>query len=48
MIKKIKSMWSLLCAKHYAVLLADSEEEISWAMESLRKADEIAQLKENI
>lgn len=38
--KKLKSMIELLRAKYYAVLVADSEEEISWAIESLRKADD--------
>lgn len=40
--KKIKSIWSLIRAKHYAVLVGDSEQEISWAIESLRVADELA------
>ena len=43
--KKIKSIWSLLWAKHYAVLLADSENEISWAIESLNKADNLAKIE---
>jgi len=46
--KKVKSIWSLLRAKHYAVLVADSEDEISWAIESLRKADELAELEEEL
>lgn len=40
--RKIKDIWSLIRAKHYAVLLGDSEEEIGWAIESLRKADDAA------
>jgi hypothetical protein len=40
--RKLKEMWQLFRAKHYALLLADSDEEISWAIESLRKADELA------
>jgi len=37
--KKLKSIWTLLWAKHYAVLEGSSEDEIAWAIESLRKAD---------
>lgn len=37
--KKLKSLWTLLWSKHYAVLVGSSEEEIGWAIESLRKAD---------
>jgi len=37
--KKLKSLWTLLKAKHYAVLEGSSEDEISWAIESLRTAD---------
>lgn len=40
MSKKIKSLWQLIRARHYAVLVGDSEQEISWAIESLRKADD--------
>lgn len=40
--KKIKSIVQLIRAKHYAVLVADSESEITWVIESLRKADEVA------
>ncbi len=46
--RKITEIWKLIRAKHYALLLADSEEEIAWAIESLRKADELAQLKSNL
>jgi len=38
-------MWSLLKARHYALLLGDSDKEISWAIESLRKADDQAKQK---
>jgi len=37
--KKIKSVWALLWAKHYAVLTGDTQDEINWAIESLRTAD---------
>lgn len=37
--RKIQALWRLVKAKHYALLVADSKEEISWAIESLRKAD---------
>ena len=37
--KKLKSLCTLLWSKHYAVLVGSSEEEIGWAIESLRKAD---------
>lgn len=37
--KKLKSIWTLIKAKHYAVLTGSSEEEIGWAIEALRKAD---------
>ena len=32
---KLKSIWSLIKAKHYAVLTSDSEQEINWALETL-------------
>ena len=38
--RKLKDIWLMLKSKHYAVLTADSEEEISWAIDSLRKADD--------
>ena len=38
--RKLKDIWLLIKSKHYAVLIGDSEEEISWAIESLRKADD--------
>ena len=37
--RKLKSLWSLMWAKHYAVLLGSNEQEINWAIETLRKAD---------
>ena len=40
--RKLKSIWQLIRAEYYAVLIGNSEEEISWAIESLRKADERA------
>lgn len=40
--RKLKDIWLLIKAKHYAVLIGDSENEISWAIESLRKADDVA------
>lgn len=38
--RKLKEIWLLIRAKHYAVLIGDSENEIAWAIESLRKADD--------
>lgn len=40
MTRKLKTFWQLIFAKHYALLLGNSEDEISWAIESLKKADE--------
>ena len=40
--RKIKEIWMLIRAKHYAVLIANSENEIAWAIDSLKKADDIA------
>lgn len=37
---KLKDIIKLLKAKHYAVLVGDTQDEISWAIESLRKADD--------
>ena len=42
MSKKLKAIWTLIWARHYAVLQGSSEEEIGWAIETLRKADEKA------
>lgn len=38
--RKLKDIWRLVRAKYYAVFVADSEEEIGWAVETLRKADD--------
>ena len=40
MTRKLKDIWLMIKSKHYVVLTASSEEEISWAIESLRKADD--------
>ena len=40
--RKLKDIWLLLKSKHYAVLIGDSENEIAWAINSLRKADDLA------
>ena len=37
---KIFEIWKLIRAKHCALLLADSEEDISWAINTLRAAEE--------
>jgi hypothetical protein len=34
---KLKDIIRLIKAKHYAVLIGDSQEEISWAIESAKK-----------
>lgn len=41
--KKIWEIVKLIRAKHYALLLGDSEEDIAWAIESLNKADQVAE-----
>ena len=38
--RKVKDLFKLLKAKHYAVLIGDSEEEISWALNALQEAEE--------
>lgn len=43
---KIISLWQLLWAKHYVVLLADSEQEIGWALITLQHADDKAKLQQ--
>ena len=37
--KKLKAIWTLIKAKHYAVVIADSEQEIGWMLGTLRQAD---------
>jgi len=39
-VRKVKDLFKLLKAKHYAVLIGDSEEEISWALNALQEAEE--------
>ena len=39
---KLKSIITLIKAKHYAVLEGSSQDEISWAIESLRTADNLS------
>lgn len=41
MMKKLKTIWQLLRAEHYALLLGDSDKEISWAMETLKIGDNL-------
>jgi len=36
--RKLKDLWYVLKARHYAVLTSDSEQEINWALETLKKA----------
>lgn len=36
---KLRSMVELLWAKHYAVLIAETQDEVMWAVESLKTAD---------
>ena len=38
--RKIVEIWKLIKAKHYALLIADSESEIAWAIDALSKADQ--------
>lgn len=40
--RKLKDIIRLIRAKHYAVLIGDSQDEISWAIESLRTADNLS------
>ena len=37
--KKIVGMYKLLRAKHYALLIGDTQEDITWAIRTLGKAD---------
>ncbi len=39
--RKLKTLWQIIWAKHYAILLGDSEAEIGWAIEAIRNADEL-------
>ena len=39
--RKLRDIWLLLKAKHYAVLIGDSEDEIGWAINALREADNV-------
>lgn len=43
--RKIVEIWKLVRAKHYALLIGGSEEEIGWAIEALRNADNLAKSK---
>jgi len=38
--RKIKSLWLILKSKHYAVLIGDSEQEISWALQAIQQAQD--------
>lgn len=38
--RKLKDIIRLIKAKHYAILISDGQDDISWAIESLRKADD--------
>lgn len=46
--RKIVEIWKLVRAKHYALLIGGSEEEIGWAIEALRNADNLAKSKPSI
>lgn len=39
--RKLKDIWQVIKAKHYAVLIGDSEAEIAWAIDALHKADDV-------
>jgi len=38
--RKIKDIWLLIKAKHYIVLTSESQAELNWALETLRKAND--------
>lgn len=42
---KIVEIWKLIRAKHYALLIGDSESEIAWAINALRVADNATKSK---